>query len=249
METGSNKSLFIMLAVIVFGILLSMSYWLFQGEFKGILASVVDGVKSGPVVRMDESLNTTPTPTPTPANYFIFDPSTGTIIGYLDAGPKDVVIPITIDGVDVISIGANAFKFKGLTSVEIPNSVTSIGTRAFSHNQLTSVEIPNSVTSIGGDAFQDNKLTSVTIPNSVTIIDDSAFSYNKLTSVVIPNSVTSICAYAFHDNQLTSVTIPKSVTSIDYQAFTVNPLTSALVPTSAVINGEAYPESTVITKY
>ena len=43
MDTGSNKSLFTLLAVVIFGIFLSLSYWLFQDELKGVLASVMDG--------------------------------------------------------------------------------------------------------------------------------------------------------------------------------------------------------------
>ena len=39
MESGSNKSLFTLIAVVVFGIFLSLSYWMFQDEFKGVLAN------------------------------------------------------------------------------------------------------------------------------------------------------------------------------------------------------------------
>ena len=42
METGSNKSLFTLIAVVIFGIFLSLSYWLFQDEMKNVLASVMD---------------------------------------------------------------------------------------------------------------------------------------------------------------------------------------------------------------
>ena len=41
MESGSNKSLFTLIAVVVFGIFLSLSYWMFQDEFKGVLASTL----------------------------------------------------------------------------------------------------------------------------------------------------------------------------------------------------------------
>ena len=62
---------------------------------------------------------------------------------------KTVVIK---DG--VTSIGSSAFCLcTGLTSIEIPNSVTSIGVQAFYISGLTSIEIPNSVTSIGNYAF------------------------------------------------------------------------------------------------
>ena len=78
------------------------------------------------------------------------------------------------------SIGEAAFRgCSGLTSVEIPNSVTSIGESAFREcSGLTSVEIPNSVTSIGPYAFSNcSGLTSVEIPNSVTSIGYEAFRY------------------------------------------------------------------------
>lgn len=40
MESGSNKSLYTLIAVVVFGIFLSLSYFLFQDQLKGVLASV-----------------------------------------------------------------------------------------------------------------------------------------------------------------------------------------------------------------
>ena len=77
----------------------------------------------------------------------------------------------------------------GLTSVEIPNSVTSIGDEAFAGcSGLTSVTIPNSVTSIGDGAFGGcSGLTEVTIPDSVTDIGDWAFrKCSSLQSIFIP---------------------------------------------------------------
>ena len=65
-EGGSNKSLFTLIAVVIFGIFLSLSYWLFQDEMKGVLGSVLDGVgmkvdglyepsKEGLVINIDAS--------------------------------------------------------------------------------------------------------------------------------------------------------------------------------------------------
>jgi hypothetical protein len=42
MDQGSNKSLFTLIAVVIFGIFLSLSYWMFQEELKGVLGSVID---------------------------------------------------------------------------------------------------------------------------------------------------------------------------------------------------------------
>jgi len=78
----------------------------------------------------------------------------------------------------------------GLTSIEIPSSVTSIGNYAFKDCRgLTSIEIPFGVTSIGYFAFSGcSGLTSIEIPSSVTTIEDWAFSYCENADIVIDNS-------------------------------------------------------------
>src|SRR5215472_11411424 len=75
---------------------------------------------------------------------------TVTITGYTGTN-DDVVIPSTIDGLPVTSIGANAFQYARINTVTIPSSVTNIGDSAFRNcMSLTSITIPNSVASIGG---------------------------------------------------------------------------------------------------
>ncbi len=122
----------------------------------------------------------------------------------------DVVIPNTLGGYPVMSIGGSAFKgCSGLTSITIPEGVTSIGDYAFYYcRSLTSITIPDSVTSIGDWAFNGCAgLTSITIPDSVTSIGDSAFSHcSGLTSITIPDGVTSIGDRAFEGcSGLTSI--------------------------------------------
>ena len=164
----------------------------------------------------------------------------GTITSYIGSA-EYIVIPdtINVNGTDVrvTAIGDNAFKNKGLKSVEIPNSVTSIGYTAFFGNALTSVTIPTGVTTIGPGAFQGNALTSVSIPNSVTSIQRYAFQGNALTSVTIPSSVTSIGIHAFQGNALTSVIIEANseLKTIGANAFLGNAsLSSITFPSSAV---------------
>ena len=129
-----------------------------------------------------------------------------TITGCAYSASGKLVIPATIEGYPVTSIGDYALRdCTSLTSVTIPDSVTTIGDSAFYYcTSLTSVTIPDSVTSIEKYAFYDcDSLTSVTIPDSVTSIGNSAFAYcDSLTSVTIGDSVTSIgeCAFYYCDS-------------------------------------------------
>lgn len=177
-----------------------------------------------------------------PDSCFNFNSGTGTITAYYDyedddnqkpACTKDVNIPSTIDGTEVIAIGNTAFRNRQLISITIPNSVITIGEGAFEVNtSLTSVTIGSSVTTIGEGAFFRNNLSSVVIPNSVTIIDDTAFWGNSLTTITIPNSVVTIGEGTFACNQLTNVTIGSSVTTIGDFAFAYNNLTTVTIPNS-----------------
>lgn len=115
----------------------------------------------------------------------------------------ELVIPSTIDGYPVTSIGNWAFyDCSSLESITIPEGVASIGHYAF-HKcaSLESITLPASITSIEDATFYEcPSLTSVTIPDSVTSIGPSAFcGCTNLSAVSIPESVTSICESAFYE--------------------------------------------------
>ena len=121
-------------------------------------------------------------------------------------------------------IGYYAFSScTGLTSVNIPDSVTEIGNCAFYNcTGLASVNIPDSVTKIGDSAFYNcTGLDSITIPSTVTHIGNRAFSgCTGLTSVIIPGLVTKIDELTFEGcTGLTSVSIPDLVFEIYGNAF------------------------------
>ncbi len=153
------------------------------------------------------------------------------ITGYTGT-TRDVVIPATIGGKPVVSIGEEAFLAKvlgaqevepGLTSVTIPKSVTSIGARAFCNNmELSSITLPDSLKTIGESAFHDCKaLSSITIPDSVESIGQGAFKYcGNLTEITIPDKVTRIEIDTFRDcTKLTKATFPRGLTYIGSKAF------------------------------
>ena len=160
--------------------------------------------------------------------YTITDAAAKTVgVTYYDDSQEisgNVVIPssISYNGViyNITSISDGAFSgCNGITSIEIPNSVTKIGTDAFYRcGGLKSVTIDCKNV---GSWFSDSSIKEFIIGNNVTTIEKGAFySCNSLTSVTIGNRVRIIGKTAFRDcRSLTSITIPKNVTIIENYAF------------------------------
>ena len=133
-------------------------------------------------------------------------------------GLASIVIPPT-----VIRIEDLVFAETGLTTIDIPESVTYIGVDAFSLcDRLIDVNIPNSVTELGEGTFHScRQLQSVHLPENLQVIPASLLSgcYN-LTSVTFPETLSEIGDYAFFDCcRLTEIELPNSVTSLGTAAF------------------------------
>ncbi|MDE6658646.1 MAG: leucine-rich repeat domain-containing protein [Eubacterium sp.] len=167
------------------------------------------------------------------------------------------VVPDTIDGKTVTSIGEGAFFMSGrLVEVTLPNSIVNIGESAFTGcEKLTTVTIGSGTVNIADDAFLGcEKLASINIDsNNANYASENGVLYNKSkttliqypcgkaeTSFAIPNCVTSIGEAAFmYSLNLKTVTIPNSVTSIGDGAFAMCGLTSATIPSGVVSLGDA----------
>lgn len=181
--------------------------------------------------------------------YYTYTVTNGkaTITDVDDSISGDVVIPSTLGGYSVTTIGNYALAYcHSLTSITIPDSVTTIGELAFSDcTELENIIIPDSVTTIGGGAFSGCtaitnieipegissisegtfgcciNLNSITIPNNVITIGDNAFgNCTNLNDIIIPDSVTNISEFAFSGcTELKNIIIPDSVTNIGQYAF------------------------------
>ncbi len=163
-----------------------------------------------------------------------FDKETGTITGYSEEGGKEVVIPSDIEGVKVSNIGEYAFKDRGITKLELPDTIEVIGIEAFSSNNIKELVLPDSVKTLGNGAFKNNELESLEFSSNLVEISDNAFADNNLTTIIIPEGVTYIGISAFENNKLANVEIPNTVTEIGVRAFYSNNLREIKLPKSVV---------------
>lgn len=155
----------------------------------------------------------------------------------------------------VSAIGINAFCLcTGLTTVNLPTSVTTIKQCAFQNSSLSSIELSSSVIELDGNAFYGcTKLTAITASaSSATYFSEAGVLFSKDKSILqryppgktdisytIPSVVTTIGSYAFRDcSKLSTLTIPTSVTTIsDYAFYQCSSITSLSLPASVTTIG------------
>lgn len=104
---------------------------------------------------------------------------------------KNIVIPATIDGKPVKTLGKHLFQNNDtITGVVIPHGIETIEKMVFfGCNKLEHVEIPNSVKSIGDKAFSKCEvMESLYIPASVTELGDKVFEDSAKLDVRCPMS-------------------------------------------------------------
>ncbi len=122
------------------------------------------------------------------------------ITGYTGAG-GGVVIPGTINGLPVGSIGSNAFSnCASLTGITLPGTVTNLGNQAFAGcTALAGVTIPNSVP--GSGVFSNcTALTTVSLSKGATTVATSEFSgCSALMSITVPTNLATIGDWAFQN--------------------------------------------------
>ena len=104
----------------------------------------------------------------------------------------------------------------------LSEGITSIGACAFEFSKIETLDIPSTVTEIDVSAFEYcDKLTTVTGGENVTIISPMAFmGCSELTSFQWSDKLQAVRYYAFKScKKLTSVELASSVTEIGMQAF------------------------------
>ena len=124
----------------------------------------------------------------------------------------------------VREIGANAFAYLAVTSVNFPKTLVSIGDGAFTACKFTELSFPASIERIGASAFYMNTaLERIDFGENgaLRFIGDSAFAYcTSLLSVSLPDGISSVGMYAFSRcENMTNVYFGKDIRQIGLHAF------------------------------
>ena len=155
-------------------------------------------------------------------------------------------------GINLTSIGKQAFENSGLVSIAVPDTVVTFGARAFvGNNNLTSVTFgPGSqLTTIGNDVWNNTGQSAVALPATVAAIGKGIFGKNSRVTIAdanpnfsIQNGVlfnkdrTRLISYAPWLADATYV-IPDSVTSLGNGCFSGSALETINIPASVLTLG------------
>lgn len=138
-----------------------------------------------------------------------------TYYGYHDAivGGDVMMIPESIDGYSVSSIGENAFKYKYVNSLIIPDNVKRIEDNAFFSATVNEVTyLSKNIEYIGEGAFYDcNFYGLVLMPAELVEIGDHAFFEAKIDKLVLNEKLRIIGNKAFAGNDIVDIYIPATL--------------------------------------
>ncbi len=168
----------------------------------------------------------------------------------------DVVIPDTIEGYPVTTIGDFAFNNSyNLLNIKIPASVESMNYFSFSTTScvIANITVADENKFYSSDEYGvlfnkdktllitypiGNSRTEYTIPDSVERIGEYAFSFCNFDCIIISDSVKTISDNAFANCYFDNIIIPNSVTSIGAYAFEYCNLDSIEIPDSVTSIGQ-----------
>ncbi len=155
--------------------------------------------------------------------YYTVNSSQNAVITDCSSYESEIIIPSSLGGYVVTSIGEQAFFGKiMMNSVILPEGITYIGDNAFSGClSLQSIEIPETVTYLGNGCFTScPELKSVVLNDSISSIPDNCFNAcTSLKNINIPDSVTVIGTEAFFGcSDISGIFIPPSVEIIGENA-------------------------------
>ena len=182
-----------------------------------------------------------------PYTYYIGSDNNVTITQY-DGFDENVVVPSTINGHTVTTIGDSAFTYAVTRpkKVTLPNTITTIKNSAFGGCGGISVNIPSSVTTIDGAPFPSCGNATIDLSKNKNFIIENNVLYSKdktqlievldtynSESFTVPSTVKTIGNNAFYWNDtIKNVVLPNGVETIGKEAFYYSKITGITIPST-----------------
>ncbi|MBR5295996.1 MAG: leucine-rich repeat protein, partial [Clostridia bacterium] len=148
---------------------------------------------------------------------------------------KSIDLPETLE-----HIGESAFRYSGLTSLVVPDSVETIEWSAFYATDIETLDLGNGVKNIYSSAFANTPVTSVTLPDSLTFLGDSAF-YNcrSLKELTIGSGLGGFLGSTFENTAIENLFIPSNIVAIYGNAFANSAISSLTLSEGVEYIGES----------
>lgn len=259
---GTNKSLSISLSVIIFGMMVGVAFYIFNGNFRLVFADIFDNARnrisvtlngSSPNKEGEDTLGCSTHVYPDFVATFNEDTMEATIIDYIGTDTS-IVIPADINCYKVVEIADYAFNHESMEdsntidievlSVTLPDSLIQIGKYAFNSNGLTEISFPDNLVSIGAGAFSNNNIKDVYFSSSSTLttIGTYAFYNNKIVDLRLPDQITSLGSGTFASNLINTLDLPQLLSKLLGEntllgAFEDNHIKDLTLPSKLVIIG------------
>ncbi len=245
MTEGTSQGLFVVVAIVIFGIFVGLTYTIFGDELGPALENIfnLSSNKAQDSFHKDKDYNVEGV-VPNEETDFIFD-DVDTITGYIGTS-KEVVIPFTIDNKKVTTISGDAFDNKGITKLIMPNSLTTIedgsivdgssisyneskleddakNTELYNLFSIMTVSAADTEKKVVG-AFSHNTIKEISFSANLKYIGSFAFFSGELDDIILPEGLLDIGESSFEDNVLKDITIPSTVVNLGNTAFKDNNL-------------------------
>lgn len=176
-----------------------------------------------------------------------------TLTKYNGGEADSVVIPDTLGGCPVKTIGEGAFYLAEVEKVVIPESVTAIKAQAFASSKLAEIAIPKGVSAIGDKAFSTITLKKVSVDaenENFVSEGNTLFTKDKKELVLctysdhkgtfsVPEGVTAVRSHAFLNCiGITKIVLPNTLEAIGDGAFAQTGITEIIIPDHVTYIGD-----------
>ncbi len=156
-KTLKRSISFVLAFMIVFSMLTVLPSELFHSTYVHAAEAIAELAGADPEIYENDDFT-----------YTLTDEYTKVRIMSCKLDSDEIVIPDTIDGKKVTSIGPNAFQGSSITSVIMGKNIETICEYAFSDcASLSNVDFGNAVKTIGDYAFGMNSITELSLPDSL----------------------------------------------------------------------------------